>query len=152
MTDRIVPRLSDSERTALIAAARSFLGVPFRHLGRSRRGVDCLGLVVCSMQAIGREMADRKAYGRDPVADGMAHAARAHFGAPVWRKGQPMSLQSGDVVLMQWDQEPNHVALITDYPHGGLAVIHALAHKSVRRVVEHRLAGPWPERITEGFR
>ena len=29
-----------------VAAARGYVGVPWRHLGRSRTGVDCIGLVL----------------------------------------------------------------------------------------------------------
>ena len=36
---------------AIIAAARAWLGVPWRHQGRTRQGVDCAGLVVL----VGRE-------------------------------------------------------------------------------------------------
>ena len=150
---RIIKRLSAAERTAFIAAARSFADTPFRHRGRTERGVDCLGLVVVAMHGIGRLMADRKAYGRDPTGDrgAMFEAALAHFGKPVWRKGDPLDkLKVGDVLLMQWHEQPNHAAIVTDYPLGGLAVIHADAAEG--RVVEHRLADPWPRRITEGFR
>jgi cell wall-associated NlpC family hydrolase len=147
---RIIPALSAAERTAFIAAARSFLDTPFKHRGRTEGGVDCLGLVVLSMRAIGHEMADKKVYGRDPVNDGIAAAARAHFGEPVWTRGQSLDcLRAGDVLLMQWHQQPNHVAIVTDYPFGGLAVIHSL--KQNERVVEHRLSSPWPRRILEGF-
>jgi cell wall-associated NlpC family hydrolase len=142
---RIIKRLSAAERTAFIAAARSFAGVPFRHRGRSERGLDCLGLIVVAMQAVGRLMADRASYGRNPVNDGIAEAARAHFGKPILLK----NLRPGDVVLMQWHQQPNHVAIVTDYPGGGLALIHSLAGKCV---VEHRLADPWPRRIFEAYR
>src|SRR4249919_440242 len=99
------------------------------------------------MRAIGHEMQDRASYGRDPVADGISQAARAHFGEPVWRRGDPLSLlRAGDVVLMQWHHQPNHVAIVTDYPLGGLAVIHSLAQ--ARCVIEHRLSDPWPRRIS----
>ena len=150
---RIVKRLTAKQRSAFIAAARSFAGVPFRHRGRSERGVDCLGLVVCAMQAAGREMADRPAYGRDPTGDlgAMQLAARAHFGEPIYRAGGDLSvLRPGDVVLMRWHQQPNHVAIVTDYPSDGLALIHSLV--SLGRVVEHRLADPWPRRILEAYR
>jgi cell wall-associated NlpC family hydrolase len=30
----------------IVSAARSWLGVPWRHQGRTRQGVDCAGLVV----------------------------------------------------------------------------------------------------------
>lgn len=145
---RLIAPLSAAERAGFIAAARSFAGTPFRHRGRSSAGLDCLGLVVLSMRAVGREMQDRETYGRDPVADGIRAAALAHFGPPI-----PLeTLQPGDVVLMQWHQQPNHVAIVTDYPMGGLALIHALSGATPPRVVEHRLGDPWPRRITESFR
>lgn len=31
---------------ALLAAARTYRGVPFRHLGRNRAGLDCVGLLL----------------------------------------------------------------------------------------------------------
>jgi len=37
----------------IIAEARSWLGVPFLHQGRSRRGVDCAGLVIVVGRAVG---------------------------------------------------------------------------------------------------
>lgn len=141
----IIEPLSAAERTAFIAAARSYLNVPFRHRGRDRRGVDCLGLVVVAMQAVGRVMSDRASYGRDPVNDGLHEAAVAHF-------GQPIAIETmcpADIVLMQWHQQPNHVAIVTDYSLGGLAIIHSLAGQCV---VEHRLADPWPRRIGEAYR
>lgn len=145
---RLIKRLSAAERTAFIAVARSFAGVPFRHRGRTERGVDCLGLVVVAMHAIGRQMQDRPAYGRDPTGDlgAMQEAARAHFGKPIALK----NLRPGDVVLMQWHQQPTHVAIVTDNPNG-LGLIHSLI-KPIGRVVEHRLADPWPRRITEAYR
>ena len=106
--------------------------------------MDCLGLVVVAMQAVGRLMADRANYGRNPVNDGIVEAARAHFGKPI----KLANLRPGDVVLMQWHQQPNHVAIVTDHPHG-LGLIHSLAGKCV---VEHILADPWPRRILEAFR
>lgn len=128
----------------LVAAARTYLNVPFRHRGRSRAGIDCIGLAILSYRDIGIELVDRQKYGRSPERDGLREAMIEQFGPPV------ENIQVGDVVLMQWYQQPNHVAIVTDYPYGGFGLIHALA--SSKRVIEHRLAGPWPSRIVEGFR
>lgn len=154
--NRLVPPLTAVERVEFIAEARTYLRVPFRHTGRTRRGVDCVGLVAVALAAVGREVADRRDYGRDPVRDGLREVVRAHFGDPVWQKGDPLDvLQPGDVPLMRW-HEPNgvqlccHVGILTPYPLGGLAMIHALSQN--RQVVEHRLADPWPRRIVEVYR
>ncbi len=153
---RIVLPLEDHERAAFIAEARSYIRTPFRHTGRSRRGVDCVGLVAVALAAVGRHVADRRDYGRDPVRDGLRDVLVAHFGEPVWRKGEAVdTTQPGDIALMRW-HEPNgvrlfcHVGILTSYPLGGHALLHAL-HAN-QRVVEHRLADPWPRRIVEVYR
>lgn len=146
---RLVEPLTDAERAAFIAEARTWLRVPFRHTGRSRRGVDCVGLVAVALAKVGREVADRRDYGRDPVRDGLREVLVSHFGEPV------AEMQPGDVALMRWHEPMGvrlfcHVGIVTDYPLGGLALIHA--HSQNREVVEHRLAGPWPRRIVEVWR
>lgn len=60
----IGPPLSDAERMAFIAEARTYLDVRFRHQGRSRNGLDCIGLCVVAMRAIERPLWDSPAYGR----------------------------------------------------------------------------------------
>ena len=146
---RLVAPLTAAERDAFIAEARTYLRVPFRHTGRSRRGVDCVGLVAVALAAVGREVADRRDYGRDPVRDGLREVLVAHFGEPV------AEAQPGDVALMRWHESNGvqlycHVGILTDYPLGGLALLHA--HSQNRQVVEHRLAGPWPRRVVETYR
>lgn len=130
----------------LVEAARTFKEVPFRHRGRSMRGVDCIGLLVVALEMVGRPVADRRVYGRSPEADLLREALVAEFGAPIHKS----QLQVGDIVTMQWNGRPQHVGLVTDYLLGGLGLIHA--DVSLGRVVEHRLADPWPRRIIEGFR
>jgi cell wall-associated NlpC family hydrolase len=146
MTKRIVKRLSARKRTALIAAARSYIGVPYQHRGRTRRGVDCIGLLACAFADIGVSVVEPDAY--SPIPDGqLLHAGVAsHLGEPVTGPLRP-----GDVVLLRWHQHPNHVALVTDYPIAGeLALLHSYA--KAERVVEHRLADPWPRRIVAAWR
>lgn len=142
----LIPRLSAAERTAFIAAARSQVGRPFKHRGRTDSGVDCLGVVALALRAVGRDPEDARLYGRhpEPEAEQLRASMRLHFGEPV------TDLQPGDVVLMRWYRQPNHVAVVGDYVLGGLSLIHALAQ--TQRVVEHRLAAPWPDRIVEAYR
>lgn len=148
---RLVEPLNDAEREAFIAAALSLQGVRFRHTGRTLRGVDCVGLVKFALEATGRKVADRTDYGRNPVRDGLRDVLVAHFGDPVPRD----SMQPGDVPLMRWHRNGtvdlfNHVGVLTAYPYGGLAIVHAVAESG--RVVWHRLSDPWPRRIVEVYR
>ena len=144
---RLVAPLSAVERTGFLAAVRAKVGTPFGHRGRGRK-LDCVGLVAVGLQAVGREIEDRDHYGRDPVRDGLRDVLVAHFGEPV------SDMQPGDVVLMRWHEDGvplfNHVAIVADYYLGGLSLIHALAQD--KRVIETRLADPWPRRIVEVYR
>lgn len=144
--DRLIPRLSAAERTAFVSAARSLVGVPFKHRGRTERGIDCLGVVAYALRAVGREPEDERLYGRDPTPDAprLRNSLVAHFGEPV------AEMRPGCVVSMTWHGLPNHVAVIGAYPHGGLSLIHAVAAE--RRVIETRLAAPWPRRVLEVWR
>ena len=115
-------------------------------MGRNERGFDCAGLVVWAMKKIGRSVNDISAYGREPHKDGLRENMVLNLGPQVPRE----SMRAGDIVLMRFDGEPRHVALLTEYPAGGLAVIHTHAH--AKKVAEHRLDDYWRGCITEVFR
>lgn len=146
---RIIEPLTDAERVRFVASARSLVGTPFKHRGRTARGLDCVGMVAHALASVGRTVEDRKGYGRDPSRDGLRDVVRAHFGEPA------EGMQAGDIALMRWyrdggDDMFNHVAIIGDYYLGGFSLIHAFA--AVGSVIEHRLADPWPRRIVEVYR
>jgi cell wall-associated NlpC family hydrolase len=129
----------------IVREARSFLGVRWRHQGRSRDGIDCCGLVI----VVGRQLAyfdfDVTNYARVATDESMLGYARAHFD-----QIEIANMQPGDVAVMRFD--PNrHMAFIGDYPGGGLSLIHAY-NKDRRRVVECRLDEVWRSRILGCFR
>lgn len=138
--------LTDAERQAFIAAARGYLGVRFRHQGRSMRGVDCVGLCIVAMSAIGRPCFDAKAYSREPLTQGLRAALVRNLGDPVPHE----SMREGDVVLMAFVGEPSHTGIVTNYPDGGFAILHTFAQ--IRKVVEHRMDATWLGYITDVFR
>ena len=127
----------------VLAEARSYIGVKWRHRGRSRFGIDCLGLVVKALEAGGVAMRDRIDYGRTPHLDGLEREMVEHFGAPV------DDMQSCDVVLMAWEGgEPSHIGLIADGPDG-LHLIHSYSEISV---TEHCIDDAWMRRIVKVYR
>lgn len=148
--NRILPRLSAEQRTAFIAAARSFRDVPFKRRGRSFRGVDCVGLPVCALAMIGLSANDLRVY--SPRPDGVTLRATlvAHLGPPI-----PVpDAQPGDIALMRWHESNgtvwhNHVGIFTPYHLGGLSLLHAF--KPAGRVIEHNIESPWDRRIAEVF-
>lgn len=133
-----------SKINAAIDGAREYLGVKWRHRGRSKFGIDCIGLVVHAMAAAGVVMRDRIDYGRTPHQDGLEKDIHAHFGEPV------DGLLPGDVVLMCWDgeDEPSHVGIIGG-DHEGLTLIHSY---SLVTVVEHGIDEHWARRIIRVYR
>lgn len=132
--------------SALIDAARKYLGVPFRHRGRSAAGLDCAGLGVLSYRDCGIDVPDLRAYGREPFRNGLMDGLCAALGEPIDDQPKP-----GDVVVMRFEKDPHHVALIAQAPYADqLNMIHADSMHG--RVVEHRLSDDWRARIVAVYR
>ncbi len=129
-----------------VQTARSYIGTKWRHLGRQPWAIDCIGLLVHSVAAGGIQMCDRTNYSRAPWRDGLRAELVAHFGEAI-----DGDLEPGDVVLIQWPSipEPSHVAIVGDYAHGGLSLIHA---HSDFGVAEHRLDDSWQALIVAAYR
>lgn len=144
---RAVPPLDDAERIAFVTAARSFMGVIWRHQGRNRRGVDCAGLVMLALRAIGRDPIDCVGYPRRPYRHMLEKTIQLSFGEPM---PADTDLRHGDIVVMQFAlDEPHHVGIIaTDHEYPTL--IHA--HAPDKKVVEMRLDADWRNRIVEVYR
>lgn len=51
------------DSSLIVEAARAMVGVPFRMHGRSRKGIDCVGLVIHSLSAAGLQVEDAFDYG-----------------------------------------------------------------------------------------
>ena len=134
------PALTDAERAAFIAAARSYIGTRWKHQGRDRRGIDCGGLVLASLRDIGKPVEDAsKGYGREPYRHSMEAVCALNLGEPV---SEPYNLRPGDVALFRVGRAaPNHVGIVGDYVHGGLSLIHAYAING--KVVEAPLDASW---------
>lgn len=124
----------------LVQAARNYIGVPWRHCGRSKTGLDCGGLPWLAYADCGVALPDRRRYGRDPFNNGLAEAVVDALGAPVWagQKGAcaRSSLQPGQVVLMSPAGRPRHLAIVGDSETFGLSLIHADSTPGVMRVAE----------------
>ncbi|WP_082481470.1 C40 family peptidase [Pseudomonas sp. Leaf127] len=129
---------------AALAKARTYIGTKWRHRGRNKFGIDCIGLLVVAMTAGGFVMRDRTDYSRTPHMDGLEREMLEHFGEPV------EDLRPGDVVLMAWDgqTEPSHVGLIGNGQHG-VTLIHSYSQISV---TEHGIDAAWRKRIIRIYR
>ncbi len=129
------------------AAARAWLGVPFRHQGRSREGVDCAGLIICIARELGLVDAgfDVQGYSRRPDGVSLLAACGMHC-----ERILPAGMAPGDVALLRIDQHPQHLAVLAEYFAGGRSLVHAYA--PARAVAETRLDEWWQQRLVAVFR
>lgn len=110
-------------RKAIVASARTFIGTPWKHQGRSRKGVDCVGLVYAVAAELGILPHGLKIppYRREP--DG---SVQSYFDNHMDRVNV-RSLQPGMVMLHSWVRSPFHASICVD-PDSG-AIIHAYARR-----------------------
>jgi cell wall-associated NlpC family hydrolase len=124
-------------------AAREYLGVPFRHQGRTPPlALDCAGLFVVVMRDLGFDVQDESGYGRNPY-KGLLEACIDRL--PFLDRIPSAEMREGDILLMRFNEAPQHIAI-----HAGDTMIHAYEHSG--RVVEHRLADVWRARIVRVYR
>lgn len=117
----------------LVRNARTWLGVPFVHQGRSRHGVDCIGLQIANLaecDALPVHFRDVRTYGRRPNGELLREIER--YCTPADRAS------AGVLIVIRWPQVKleQHVALCT-----GPTMIHA--YQGRRGVIEHGYVGEW---------
>jgi cell wall-associated NlpC family hydrolase len=84
-------------RADIVAAARGWIGVPWRHQGRSRAGVDCVGLIVVVCRELGLSDYDSTVYGRDPDPTRFL----GHFTAGGATRINPLEARNGDLLVFR---------------------------------------------------
>lgn len=132
-------------RAEFVAEARTWILTPWAHQGRTRDGCDCAGLLICVGQSLGLTEFDLRDYERLPDGEQMMALCREHL----TQIEQP-AMQPGDIVVMRFDVEPQHIGILGDYPYGGgLSLIHS--NQRVGKVVEHRLDAVWRARVVAVF-
>lgn len=122
----------------IAAAADSMVGVPFKHAGRNPKvGLDCVGVVLCSVWSAGCDLPDCIGYGPLPrhevvLAELDKRAKRLHMD----------DAQPGDVLLFEYRREmPMHFAVLLSNNY----IVHA--HGATGKVVKHRLSPAWAMRL-----
>jgi hypothetical protein len=110
------------------------------HQGRTRRGIDCAGLLVVVAHELGLTTYDTTAYGRYPRNGELDQHLSEH--CLPWAG----AITAGLVAEMSMRREPRHVGLIVPYVLGGFALLHSATGLGV---VEHRLSPAWERRIAK---
>lgn len=138
-------------RAAFLAAARSFIGTPYHHMGRQPGiGLDCAGVVICAARAAGVVPADFDvpAYRRRPDASLLAWCD-----AHMERLTGAAEMLPGDVVVLEVDVDPQHLGVVGDHRFGWLSIIHALGRADgTGSVIEQRLAFARGRKFVAAFR
>jgi len=128
----------------IIAAARACVGTPFRHQGRQPGvGLDCAGVAVQVASALGCAVIDQEGYGDRP-AHGMLEAM-LDAQPCLERVTDDAGPQPGDVLLMRFNGDPQHVAILA-----GETMIHAWASPGL--CCEHDVDATWRARIVRVYR
>ena len=119
------------ERDDIITEARRWIGTPWRHQGRSRAGVDCVGLIVLVARALGLEPEDVTGYARRQ--DGRTLLRHLHKQLD---QQTITNWKIGDIGVFKESAFPIHVGFLSRRD-GVPTVIHAHARR--RQVIEEAL-------------
>jgi len=113
----------------VLRQARALLGVPWRHLGRSETGLDCIGLVLLSASRSGLALPDPAPYPRRPTSHLMRREIEQHL-----VQVNLSTAQEGDLLVFNAGRWGSHVGLASVHPlYSQPAVVHAyLPEKGVR--------------------
>lgn len=143
---------TEVERAAVLMAARSMLGMPWRHQARSLGSADCIGFGWLAFNRVRQILRPRTDYGRTPSAGKLREEMILYFGPPLPIGTEPIP---ADVVTLDWGHEERHLAIVTDHPDYGIGLIHAdnrAPGAEGPRVVEHGIDKYWRNRICEVWR
>lgn len=127
----------------IVALARECIGTPFQHQARVPGvGLDCAGVLVHILKSLDLPHTDERGYPRTPYKGLIRSILESQ---PCLRKISKQEMQPGDVLLMKFDGEPMHVAILS-----GENIIHS--YSRVGRAVEHGFTDEWRYRVTDVFR
>lgn len=129
---------------SVVTAAYACIGAPFRHQGRDpATGLDCAGLVVRVALDLGCDVIDEQGYGREPSGGRLEQMLDTQ--TCLQRLDDVGTMQRGDVLLMRFEGEPQHLAIL-----GEGVMIHAW--EKVGLCCEHELNTKWVRRIVRVYR
>lgn len=127
-------------RADIVTEARTWVDTPFHHQARIKGvGVDCAGVVIGVAHALGLSDFDYTCYGREPHRGQLRAILDEHM-------DKVAEAQPGDVLLMAFAVEEQHLAILTDTN----TIIHA--YGNVGKCVEHRYSDAWVARTRGVYR
>lgn len=141
MSEQLIARLE------IVDVARTWLGAPYIHQGRSRKGVDCIGLIMEVGSDLGLTIPMiPKNYTTNPTGGMLVASCEAHL----QKAAQDQVLQPGSIAVL-WGftrGEPQHFAIVGQSA-GKLTMIHAFSKH--RKVIEHGWDAFWMKRFVRVY-
>ena len=124
----------------VVREARTWVGVPFRHQGRDRSGVDCGGIIAVVLRELGAlpDGFDLVGYPHRQSVESIEPNIQAH--CTVLPEPVP-----GALIAIRFQRTITHVGIYTDTD----TLIHALEKHG--RVIEHGFRGMWKTRYAAGY-
>ena len=136
--------MTQPSESDLVAAARSWLGEPWRHQGRGTRGIDCVGLLIRIAHDFNLTEFDITTYNRRAKGVGFEQHFVNHM-----NKISLLDLCESDVIVFRDEQYPCHCAMYSEST-GRPTIIHS--HALRRKVIEEGFEGEWKEKALMAFR
>lgn len=129
----------------VVAEAKTWIGTPYKHLGRDRFGIDCAGLIIKVAHALGISDYDTSNYSRRPNPQEFLRELRGKMDRVP--KGE---LAHGMVGVFREPSHPCHVGIFERDEDGRLFIIHSYA--PARKVVREPLTEDRMSRLLMVFR
>jgi cell wall-associated NlpC family hydrolase len=148
----------------VVAQARSYLGVPFWHAGRSKQGLDCIGLLAVVAHDLEITDFDDVNYAPEPDPAYLT-AVLERFAVRKWQRLEPfqetngggrgagfgaLSLVPGNLLQFEILSSAQHCGIYAENERGEGTVIHT--YQSAGKVVEHRFDVHWQRRLFAAYR
>lgn len=125
---------------AYLKEARKYINTPFKHQGRNKNGMDCIGIVVVPLREIGFFDYENKNYRRYGLGGEIIEILTKYC----YEIPKSASLEPGDILMFSKGKS-QHLAVYT-----GSGIIHA--NNSIGKVTEHGLDEYWMSMVSRIFR
>lgn len=114
-------------RADIVQTARSYLGVKWKHMGRDREGLDCVGLLIAVWRDLGYEPSEVPIppYRLQPDGTMLDYFKRYMVRCPL------LSIREGTAVVFSYFGSPYHAGIVIDAKQR--FIVHAFAQ--TRQVV-----------------
>jgi len=143
----------------IVAQARTWLGTRYHHQGRLKKsssgpgGCDCLGLIIGVIDELGLQDGEGNALTNADEFNYSMYPERGRLVSSIGKHLRQVPIEQmavGDVLLFKTFKDPQHVALLSQYPGNGPGIIHC--NSSAGQVVEQPLSMTWVKMLTHVYR